>query len=416
MPGATTQAGGAGQKRDAVIPAKAGTQVGRYGVPALRPVSRRTQGKLSAGAMRFGRGPGFSLLELMISVAIILLLMSAVFPFIAQSQKTFQGNQSNAEANQSARAALEVIAQEIGQAGYNPNFAAPRYSSTLVTAAATPQCVTINSPGITKIDPGDWFYVDTGPNEELVEVLSTSAVPSSPCTGGASANKIYAVFSFNHCVEAAGVCSGSAYTYPIISYKMPYGVGIVAGSGDSNDQRLEFFGDIESNSVVQYIVYSLNPITPASTVTINGTTYTLYNLYRSETPVTFANLPGPGYAPAAPTASVNNPASVLVANVLYNTTNASGPTGQPIFGYPNTVTIGIVPNVITVVDTITVTISVDVSPINLATGQHQWITMATQIRPLNLNAAIVVNSAGGANYLPLLPKTLPMTYPTNYYQ
>ncbi len=368
------------------------------------------------GPSRATAGTGFSLLELMISVAIILLLMSAVFPFIAQSEKTFQGNQSNAEANQSARAALEVIAQEIGQAGYNPNFASPRYSSTLVTAAATPQCVTVNSPGITKIDPGDWFYVDTGPNEELVQVLSTSATPSSPCTGGASANKIYGVFSYNHCVEVGGTCSATAYTYPIISYKMPYGVGIVAGSGDSNDQRLEFFGDIDSSGVIQYIVYSLNPVTPASTVTFNGTTYTLYNLYRSETPVTFANLPGPGYTPAAATASVNNPASVLVANVLYNTTLAQGPTGQPIFGYPNTVTIGVIPNVITVVDTIVITLSVDVTPINLATGQHQWISLATQIRPLNLNAAISVNVAGGANYLPLLPKTLPMTNPTNYYQ
>jgi prepilin-type N-terminal cleavage/methylation domain-containing protein len=414
MPGVINQPDASGQDKLPVNPEKAGIRSAQKWVRRLRPARDRA----SVGPARVGPGAGFSLLELMVSVAIILLLMSAVFPFIAQSQKTFQGNESNAEANQSARAALEVISQEIGQAGYNPNFNSPRYSSTLVSAAATPQCVTINSPGITKIDPGDWFYVDSGPNEELVQVLSTSAVPSSPCAGGASANKIYAVFSFNHCVEVSGSCTAAAYTYPIISYKMPYGVGIVAGSGDSTDRRLEFFGDIESNSVIQYIVYSLNPVTPTSTVLFNGTTYTLYNLYRSETPVTFANLPGPGYVPPAATASQNNAASVLVANVLYNTTNASGPTGQPIFGYPNTVTIGIIPNVITVVDTITITLSVDVTPINLATGQHQWITMATQVRPINLNAAIAVNNAGGVNYLPLLPKTLPMTNPTSppYYQ
>ena len=75
-----------------------------------------------------------------------------------------------------------------------------------------------------------------------------------------------------------------------------------------------------------------------------------------------------------------------------------------------------VPNVITVVGTIIIAISVDVTPINLATGQHQWITMATQIRPINLAAAIAVNNAGGATYLPPLPQTLPMTNPTNYYQ
>ena len=41
----------------------------------------------------------------------------------------------------------------------------------------------------------------------------------------------------------------------------------------------------------------------------------------------------------------------MVTNVLYNTTNQSGPTGQPIFAYPNQVVIGVVPNQITVVGT-----------------------------------------------------------------
>jgi len=336
----------------------------------------------------------------LISVAIILLLMSAVFPFINQSQKTFQGNQVTAEANQSARAALEVISQEIGQAGYNPNLNNNRTSSANITASASAQCATLNS--INKINPGDWLYVDTGPNEELVQVLSNSSTPSSPCS---ASNQIQAVFSFNH--------TGGTTAFPLISYKMPYGVGIIQGSGTSTDQRLEFFGDLNQDGVIRYAVYSINPVSPASTVTINGTVYTLYSLYRSITTVTFGNLP-PNAAPSGPT--VNNSASVLVSNVLYNIANASGPTGQPIFAYPNEVTIGVVPNVITVVGTIVITLSVDVAPTNLATGKVQWATMATQIRPINLAAAISVNNTGGAIYLPPLPKTLPMTNPANYYQ
>ncbi|PYV18299.1 MAG: hypothetical protein DMG21_05410 [Acidobacteria bacterium] len=356
--------------------------------------------------MRIGLGAGYSLLELMISVAIILLLMSAVFPFIAKSQKTFQGSQANAEADQSARAALEVISQEIGQAGYNPNFNTPRTSSTSVNASATPQCITVNN--INKINPGDWLYVDTGPNEELVQVISESGLAGLSSSGCSGSNVIEARFNFDHSPSSPGNTP-----YPIISFKMPYGVGIIQGSGTSNDQRLEFFGDLNQDGTLQYVVYSLNPVTPASTLTINGTVYTLYNLYRSITPVTFASLYPLN---VTTTASTNNLASVLVANVLYNTTNASGPSGQPIFAYPNEVTIGVVPNVITVVGTIIIAISVDVTPINLATGQHQWITMATQIRPINLAAAIAVNNAGGATYLPPLPQTLPMTNPTNYYQ
>jgi prepilin-type N-terminal cleavage/methylation domain-containing protein len=385
MRGATTQPGASRRGRDTVIPAL-----------------RQAQGRPSAGTTRTASGAGFSLLELMISVAIILLLMSAVFPFIAQSQKTFQGNQATAEANQTARAGLEVITQEIGQAGYNPNFNNARSSTVPVTASASPQCVGLNS--VAKISPGDWLYVDTGPNEELVQVLSTSTTPGSPCN---LSNQIQAIFSYNHAPTLP------ATTYPFISYKMPYGVGIIQGSGTSTDRRLEFFGDMNQDGVIRYVVYSLNPVSPASTVTINGTVYTLYNLYRSITPVTFGNLP-PNPAPSGP--SVNNPASVLVSNVLYNSTNASGPSGQPIFAYPNQVTIGVIPNVITVVGTIIITLSVDVAPLNLATGQAQWTTMATQIRPINLAAAVAVNNAGGAAYLPPLPKTLPMANTSNYYQ
>jgi prepilin-type N-terminal cleavage/methylation domain-containing protein len=341
---------------------------------------------------------GFSLVELLLSVAIIVLLMSAVFPFLFQSQKKYQDNQVVSEANQSARAAMEVMSQEIGQAGFNPNFTIGKTSSAVVAVSSNPQCVTLSN--ITEINPGDWVSVDTGPNHELVEMLSTSNVSGTTCT---SSNQIQGVFLMSH--------DGSTTPFPVISYKMPYGSGILQTAGTSSDQTLEFFGDINQDGIIRYVVYSLSPSSPTTTVSINGTTYTLYNLYRSVTTVPFTNLPTPStYTPPA-----NNQASPLVTKVLYNTTNKSGPTGQPIFAYPNQVVIGVVPNQITVVGTVVVTISVAVSPKSLESELPQWFTMATQIRPLDLQAAITVNNAGGAIYLPPLPKSLPMTYPSNYY-
>jgi prepilin-type N-terminal cleavage/methylation domain-containing protein len=341
---------------------------------------------------------GFSLIELLVSVAIIVLLMSAVFPFLFQSQKKYQTNQVVSEANQSARAAMEVMTQEIGQAGFNPNFTAAKTSNNTIAVSSSPQCVTLSD--ISQINPGDWLTVDTGPNHELVQVLSTSNVSGTPCS---APNQIDAVFLMSH--------DGSTTPFPVISYKMPYGSGILQPSGTSSDQRLEFYGDINQDGVIRYVVYSLSPVSPATTVSINGTTYTLYDLYRSVTTVPFTNLPAPStYTPPA-----NNQASPLVTNVLYNTTNRSGPTGEPIFAYPSQVVIGVVPNQITVVGTVVVTISVAVSPKSLESAFPEWFTMATQIRPLNLQAAITVNNAGGAIYLPPLPKSLPMTFPSNYY-
>jgi prepilin-type N-terminal cleavage/methylation domain-containing protein len=341
---------------------------------------------------------GFSLIELLVSVAIIVLLMSAVFPFLFQSQKKYQTNQVVSEANQSGRAAMEVMTQEIGQAGLNPNFTTAKTSSNTVAVSSSAQCVTLSE--INQINPGDWLTVDTGPNHELVEVLSTSNVSGTPCS---APNQVSAVFLLSH--------NGSTTPFPVISYKMPYGSGILQASGTSNNQRLEFFGDINQDGVIRFVVYSLSPVSPTTTVSINGTTYTLYDLYRSVTTVPFTNLP----APSAYTPPTNNQASPLVTNVLYNTTNQSGPTGEPLFAYPNQVVIGVVPNQITVVGTVVVTISVAVSPKSLESTSPEWFTMATQIRPLNLQAAITVNNGGGAIYLPPLPKSLPMTFPSNYY-
>lgn len=341
---------------------------------------------------------GFSLVELLASVAIIVLLMSAIFPFLFASQKKYQANQVVSEANQSARAAMEVMTQEIGQAGFNPNFTTAKTSSNTVAVSSSAQCITLSD--ITQINPGDWLTADTGPNRELVEVISTSGVSGTPCS---SPNQIEAVFLMSH--------DGSTTPFPVISYKMPYGSGILQSSGTSSDQRLEFYGDINQDGVIRYVVYSLSPASPSAAVSINGTTYTLYDLYRSVTTVPFTNLP----APSAYTPPANNQASPLVTNVLYNTTNRSGPTGEPIFAYPDQVVIGVVPNQITVVGTLIVTISVAVSPESLESESPEWFTMATQIRPLNLQAAITVNNAGGAIYLPPLPESLPMTFPSNYY-
>ena len=329
---------------------------------------------------------GFSMVEMTISVLIISLLMSAVFPFIIQAQKKLQGTQVEAESNQGARGAMELMTQEIGQAGYNPNFSANRTSALPVTANADPQCVTIND--ISEIGTGDWLSVDSGVNNEFVQVTGTTA--TGAC---ASANQIQAVFIMNH------TSPSTTFPFRVASYKLPYPTGILTGAGTSSDHVLEFYGDINGDGVISYVVYSLQATTPPVTVSINGQNYTLYDLMRSITPVTF----GAG--------AKNSPPSPMVRNVIYQditSVNPIGPTGKPLFAYPSTILVGIVPNQTTVVGTVAINLCIAVNPQNIETNQMEWRIMSTQIRPLNLSAAVQVNQAGGYKFLPLTPLGLPM--------
>jgi prepilin-type N-terminal cleavage/methylation domain-containing protein len=332
--------------------------------------------------MNFGRAPrGFSLIEMLVSVTIVTLLMSAIFPFLFQVQKRYQGGAVIAEANQSARAALEVMTQEIGQAGYNPNFIPNKTCNVAITANAAPQCVTLSE--IDRIFPDDWLLVDAAGDNELVRVTGTSN------TGACSSpNQVQGVFQANH----------PSAPFPVSSYKMPWPGGILTGTGSSDDHTLKFFGDINADGVIRYVEYTLSPAhSPARTVDVEGVEYTLYNLNRSMTQVLF--LAGQAASAASP----------LVQNVLYNVTLGQGPTGLPLFAYPNLVTVGVVPNQVTVVGTISIALSVAEDPRNLETNQAAWFTMATQIRPLNLSAAVAVSRAGGFSFLPRTPAGLPMS-------
>lgn len=349
---------------------------------------------------------GFSLLEMLVSVMILTVLMSAVFAFMAQVQKRFQGNAVSSESNQSARAALELMTQEIGQAGLNPNFTQNKVFATPPTAAnAQPQAVALND--ICQIFPGDWLAVDSGVNFEQVQVISTAPLSGSNCaTPHTVGGTVTAILEQDHCQSGSSGCRavGSPWPPPVAGYKQPYPSGILQGAGTSADSTLEFFGEVNGDGVLNYVVYSLYAPAGATTMILNGTTYTLYTLYRSITPVTFA------------AGAQNNPASPLVQNVLYNAASKQGPTGQPIFAYPVTVTVGVVPNIMTVVGTVAVNLSIAVNPKSMEAGQNTWYTMATRIRPLNLAGAIAVNNSGGGRLLPQLPAGLPMTNPGNYYQ
>ena len=69
------------------------------------------------------RAEGFTLVELLVSLAVIGLVLAATFSVLYQSQQAYLLGVAGLEAQQSARVALERMAREIQAAGFDPTGA-----------------------------------------------------------------------------------------------------------------------------------------------------------------------------------------------------------------------------------------------------------------------------------------------------
>jgi type II secretory pathway pseudopilin PulG len=210
---------------------------------------------------------GFSLLELMISMCVLLPVMGAAVSLFSVGAGQHTKEQSSISANQEVRSAFEMMTTEIGQAGSHGD------RNTTLTAgipsSATPQPAYVASTvGFTQ---GDYVDVDYGNDHEVVQLTAVGT------------NSITGVFRTTH---AAG--------RPVRLFAIPYLTGIlpVNGMGANSTATvttLRFFGDINGDSTVQYVEYAY---------TSNGTTA---QITRSITPISQAT---------------RNPVVVLVANLI----------------------------------------------------------------------------------------------------
>jgi|WetSurMetagenome_2_1015567.scaffolds.fasta_scaffold00121_32 prepilin-type N-terminal cleavage/methylation domain-containing protein len=88
---------------------------------------------------------GFTLLELLIAMAVSSIIMAAVVMLSVGGQRAASGIEQKVYVQQDVRAALDLMASEISMASYNPNL----IKSTLVWRAA--DCITpgvVNSQGV----------------------------------------------------------------------------------------------------------------------------------------------------------------------------------------------------------------------------------------------------------------------------
>jgi prepilin-type N-terminal cleavage/methylation domain-containing protein len=136
------------------------------------------------------RPKGFSVIELMISMAVLLTISAAVFQVVNLATQRSSTEQAKVDMFQEAREFMDQMSRDLRQAGYpNPRNVSP----TLLTA--TPEANDLRTAaGLVKIDSGDlWFEGDmdgTGTVSVVRYHLDTSTTNNCPCLKRSQLNKV----------------------------------------------------------------------------------------------------------------------------------------------------------------------------------------------------------------------------------
>ena len=203
------------------------------------------------------RDEGFSLIESMVSTVVMLVLMASVFQVLGKYQKSYQNENVTTDMRQGARGAMELLSQEVGQAGYL-GFTARKLNAS-VTANTLPQTVPLTMTA--DLFYGEKLLVDAGSAKELITIESDGRT---------------AIFRRDHLLDA-----------PVNAVGV-FAQGVLLSS---TANQLQMFGDINGDGTLQYVEYTYDPA--AGTLSRSITPYP--NIAKSPALVLLRNLqPNPG--------------------------------------------------------------------------------------------------------------------------
>jgi Tfp pilus assembly protein PilW len=191
------------------------------------------------------KSSGFSLLETLASMAIMLIIMSAIVSVISFYQKTYQTTQLKSDMYENVRGTMGLMTQELGQSGL---VSLPSPSPTLSSAAvASSSAQTVGVSSTTSMFVGEKLLIDSGVSEEAVTLTAVDT----------TLNQITGVFSKAHAsgapIDVLGVFPDGVMT-------------------SSTGTQLRLFGDINADGSLVYIHYDCD--TAAGTLTRSVTTLT----------------------------------------------------------------------------------------------------------------------------------------------
>ena len=273
--------------------------------------------------LKLGSGRGFSLLEMLVSVMIIIILSVGMFQFLLFNQEHFRRQQIAAETSFGARAGLEVMIQELGQAGGNPAFDANKTLGNGHTA--TGNLVKVRIAGGTTPKTKGIFY---GTRLVIGTDGSTEEVVVKGDAGGnlIDIDDVPVILSNDH-------NTGD----PVFTRNYPYGSGILyTQTAAAMDQvettnTVQYFGDIKDTGDLWYGEYNIVCQASGNNACAASCTDDLYQINRFTTVLTDSD--GVFSIPASKAAS-GDTASPLVQNIVGTCDGNDiliSPSGAPVF-------------------------------------------------------------------------------------
>lgn len=272
---------------------------------------------------------GFSLAELMVSIAILSIVVSTVMSGVLNLTKVNGMISNRTEMHAGVRNATELLQQEVGQAG-RISFPAVLSLGAAVVAGPATVAITSNptSSGVSGLFQNEQIVVGAGDTEETVTITGVNT----------TTKEITATFKYAH---AAGTS---------LNVYGGFQAGVVPTSvtNGSSETKLKIFGDINGTGQMKYVEYWCD--------TAGG------NLYRRSTAFDLTTQDG-----------------ISAEQSLLNNIT-SNPDGTPCFKY-QTQTANNVPYVVDVAITLTVK-TAEKDPI---TGLYQTETKALlNVSPRNV--------------------------------
>ncbi len=305
---------------------------------------------------------GFSLLELMIAVVILLVVTGAVMTAMMQMTLT-QGTIANrTEMHSSVRSATEVLQQEIGQAGkISLPTSGPTTMLTAVALGADPNvpvtAAVVLSPNANGLFNGMLLIVGTGDNEETVPVSNLIS----------ATNTFTGIFSQAH---AAGVPVRVAGTFA-------NGIVPTGATNGSDGFHLKLFGDVNDDGNMVYVEYTCDTAG--------------HNLYRNSMSFTAASKPA------------LSPSMVILPNIQPNPPDPGTTTPPaPCFKYQEKTVAGNTYDV-----DVSVTLTVQTQNPDPQTKQFQTETKALlNVSPRNVFEGWQLAAGGVANRVQPTPASV----------